>query len=87
MFYTTGGVTLLWSILWFSLVHDLPEDHPRFSMSFLKLDLEAFVFLCFIMICRISAEERDMIVAGRSFDAKAQEEELKTPTLPLVGSF
>ena len=26
-----------------------------------------------------------MIVAGRSFDAKAQEEELKTPTLPLVG--
>ena len=28
-----------------------------------------------------------MIVAGRSFDAKAQEEELKTPTLPLVGSF
>ena len=28
-----------------------------------------------------------MIVAGRSFDAKAQEEELKTPTLPLVGFF
>ena len=41
----------------------------------------------FIATCRISAEERDMIVAGRSFDAKAQEEELKTPTLSLVGSF
>ena len=43
VFYTTGGVTLLWSILWFSLVHDLPEDHPRFSMSF-QLDLDVFVF-------------------------------------------
>ena len=51
-------------------------------MSFQKLDLYFF-----ITICRISAKERDMIVAGRSFDAKAQEEELKTPTLPLVGSF
>ena len=40
-----------------------------------------------IMIFRISAEEKEMIMAGRSFDPKAQKEELETPTLPLVSAF
>ena len=40
-----------------------------------------------IMIYRISAEEKEMIMAGRSFDPEAQKKELETPTLPLVSAF
>nr|XP_039260375.1 sialin-like isoform X2 [Styela clava] len=31
VFYTTGGVALLCSLLWFAIIHDLPCDHPRIS--------------------------------------------------------
>ncbi|XP_074662009.1 sialin-like [Tubulanus polymorphus] len=31
IFYVIGGLILMWSILWFTLVYDSPELHPRIS--------------------------------------------------------
>ncbi|XP_039272056.2 sialin-like [Styela clava] len=31
VFYVTGSFSLLWSILWFSLVYNSPEQHPRIT--------------------------------------------------------
>lgn len=31
VFYVFGGLGLAWSVLWFSLIHDRPEQHPRIS--------------------------------------------------------
>jgi hypothetical protein len=33
VFYATSGLSLVWCCLWFLMVHDLPEDHPRISDS------------------------------------------------------
>ncbi|RZC32717.1 MFS 1 and/or Sugar tr domain containing protein [Asbolus verrucosus] len=29
VFYATGGVTLVWTMMWFYLVYDSPRQHPR----------------------------------------------------------
>ncbi|KAJ3634275.1 hypothetical protein MTP99_011170 [Tenebrio molitor] len=31
VFYISGGITLLWTMAWFYLVYDSPEQHPRIS--------------------------------------------------------
>jgi len=31
VFYITGGFVLCWTALWFGLVYDSPQDHPRIS--------------------------------------------------------
>lgn len=31
VFYVTGTVGLVWSVLWFLLIHDSPAQHPRIS--------------------------------------------------------
>lgn len=31
VFYTTGGIGLVWSIAWFFLVFDSPAQHPRIT--------------------------------------------------------
>ncbi|XP_044256036.1 sialin-like [Tribolium madens] len=31
IFYTAGGVALLWAILWFYFIYDSPRQHPRIS--------------------------------------------------------
>ncbi|KAK7081859.1 hypothetical protein SK128_016485 [Halocaridina rubra] len=33
VFYLFGGLGLIWSIFWFALVHDRPEQHPRISQA------------------------------------------------------
>ena len=69
--------------------------HDNFVTWQLRVTLDSIRHSCDVLnlvniisqpgwICRISAEEREMIMAGRSFDPKAQKEELETPTLPLV---
>lgn len=41
VFYITGGVSLVWVALWFFLMHDRPEDHPRISAEEKKYILDA----------------------------------------------
>lgn len=31
VFYVTGGIGVLWSVMWFYLVYDSPSQHPRIS--------------------------------------------------------
>ncbi|CAG5094900.1 Similar to SLC17A5: Sialin (Homo sapiens) [Cotesia congregata] len=31
VFYLTGGISIIWSIAWFTLVYDSPAKHPRIS--------------------------------------------------------
>ncbi|XP_046588887.1 sialin isoform X2 [Neodiprion lecontei] len=31
VFYVTGGISLIWSIVWFFVVYDSPAQHPRIS--------------------------------------------------------
>lgn len=31
VFYSTGVVGVVWSCLWFALIHDSPAQHPRIS--------------------------------------------------------
>jgi len=35
-FYIISSITLLWSLVWYLLVHDKPEDHPRISAEELE---------------------------------------------------
>lgn len=31
MFYITGVVGVVWSVMWFNLVFETPADHPRIT--------------------------------------------------------
>lgn len=31
VFYVTGVIGIVWSILWFCLIYDSPAEHPRIS--------------------------------------------------------
>ncbi|XP_074641328.1 LOW QUALITY PROTEIN: uncharacterized protein LOC141899073 [Tubulanus polymorphus] len=33
IFYISGGICLVWCVLWFALVYNTPEDHPRISTT------------------------------------------------------
>ncbi|EFA02691.2 hypothetical protein TcasGA2_TC008412 [Tribolium castaneum] len=33
VFYVFGGVSTLWSLLWFGLIYDSPQQHPRISQE------------------------------------------------------
>lgn len=31
VFYVTGAISTVWSVLWFFLVYDSPAEHPRIA--------------------------------------------------------
>lgn len=33
VFYVTGGITVIWSIFWFYLIYDSPQQHPRITQN------------------------------------------------------
>ncbi|KAK7573608.1 hypothetical protein V9T40_010799 [Parthenolecanium corni] len=37
IFYTSGVITLIWSVLWYLIVYDSPKEHPHISDSELSL--------------------------------------------------
>lgn len=41
VFYASGSVSLVWVVLWFALMHDSPERHPRISPEERRYILEA----------------------------------------------
>lgn len=33
IFYVNGGIGIVWSCIWFYLIHDTPEKHPRITLK------------------------------------------------------
>jgi ACS family sodium-dependent inorganic phosphate cotransporter len=46
VFYISGGITLLWTMAWFYLVYDSPEQHPRISREEKELLKDARIVNC-----------------------------------------